>query len=81
MKEYLFYCSGIVWTSYHFGGDATGRTEAKRLIAFDATNLQELWRDDRNIRFSKFTPPTIANEKVFLATFGDTVLVYGLLGQ
>lgn len=33
--------------------------------------------DDR-VLFSKFTPPTIADGKVFLATFSNQLLVYGL---
>jgi uncharacterized protein with LGFP repeats len=48
-----------------------------RLVAFDATTLRELWRDDDDIAFSVFTPPTVANGKVFRATFADELIVYG----
>jgi hypothetical protein len=47
------------------------------LVAFDATNLHELWRDDDDIGFSKFTPPTIAGGKVFRPTFANKLAVYG----
>jgi hypothetical protein len=47
------------------------------LIAFDATTLKELWRDDDDIAFSKFTPPTIAGGKVFRPTFANKLVVYG----
>jgi hypothetical protein len=48
------------------------------LVAFDALTLHELWRDDDNIGFSKFTSPTIAGGKVFRPTFANKLIVYGL---
>jgi hypothetical protein len=46
--------------------------------AFDAETLgQPLYRA-RIDRYSKFTPPTIANGRVFLATSNNEVKVYGL---
>jgi uncharacterized protein with LGFP repeats len=47
------------------------------LVAFDAANLHELWRDDDDIGFAKFTPPTIAGGKVFRPTFANKLIVYG----
>src|SRR5213076_3379710 len=52
---------------------------------YDADNLQnELWnsytardRDDFG-NYAKFTPPTIANGKVYVPTFSNRVSVYGL---
>jgi outer membrane protein assembly factor BamB len=69
---------GIVWTAFHPLADATGSTQPGRLVAFDAATLRELWRDDGGFKFSKFTPPTIADGKVFLATFGNSIVIYGL---
>ena len=55
------------------------------LRAFDATNLNtELWDSKQNAarddvgNYAKFAPPTIANGKVYLATFSNRLLVYGL---
>src|SRR5207302_4290180 len=56
------------------------------LDAFDASNVAiELWNNKQNAarddfgNFAKFCPPTIANGKVYLATFSNQVIVYGLL--
>lgn len=49
-----------------------------RMVAFDALTLNELWRDDDNIGFAKFMPPTVAGGKVFRVTFADKLIVYGL---
>ena len=48
-----------------------------RLVAFDALTLHELWRDDDDIAFAKFNPPTVAGGKVFRPTFADKLVVYG----
>ena len=66
--------TGILWVS-----------EPNILHAFDASNLQsELWnsgmnptRDDLG-EAAKFCPPTIANGKVYMATFSGYLAVYGL---
>src|SRR5205085_6765727 len=58
------------------------------LHAYDATNVaNELWnsyqnqpRDDFGY-YAKFNPPTIANGKVYVPTFSNTLVVYGLLNQ
>lgn len=61
---------GVVWVSVH-KEDATNRIHPGRLVALDATNLNELWRDDDVPFFAKFNPPTVADGKVFLATFAQ----------
>jgi hypothetical protein len=78
--------SGIVWASASFSGVATGAVVPGILRAFDATNLtNELWDSKQNAarddvgNYAKFSPPTIANGKVYLATFSNQLLVYGLL--
>jgi len=53
------------------------------LRAFEADALELLWSRDRdepadNLDFAKNVPPTIANGKVYLATFSDRLNVYGL---
>ena len=77
--------SGIVWASAPLGGDANQNTVSGILRAFDAGNLsQELWNSQQNPArdsvgsYAKFSPPTIANGKVYLATFSGQLLAYGL---
>ncbi|WP_373527258.1 Calx-beta domain-containing protein, partial [Nostoc sp.] len=76
--------TGILWTSSPFDKDANNQTVSGILRAFDATTMTELWnskedasRDDVG-KFGKFTPPTIANGKVYLSTFSSELAVYGL---
>lgn len=68
---------GIVWALVP-KFDGQWRNVPGSLVAFDALTLHELWRDDDNIGFSKFTSPTIAGGKVFRPTFGNKLVVYGL---
>ncbi|MBA3868876.1 MAG: hypothetical protein H0X30_06960 [Anaerolineae bacterium] len=77
--------TGILWVTYAPDADqnAFGRGE---LVAFDATNLKRiLWYSDQNKErdtlgvLSKFASPTIANGKVYVPTFSDELVVYGLL--
>jgi hypothetical protein len=55
------------------------------LRAFDANDItKELWNSNNNPgdyvpSFAKFCSPTIANGRVYLATFSGQVLVYGLI--
>ncbi|MGN6601185.1 MAG: hypothetical protein ACTHK8_01975 [Ginsengibacter sp.] len=76
--------SGIVWASYPFTGNANQLTQPGILRAFDAEDVtKELWNnhlnpDDDAGNFAKFCSPTIANGKVYLATFSNQLVVYGL---
>ena len=78
--------TGIVWGSGAFSANANRNTVAGILRAFDATDLtKELWDSKQNAarddvgNYAKFSPPTIANGKVYLATFSNQLVVYGLL--
>jgi len=78
--------TGIVWASHPYSGDANVGTVAGILRAFDASNVAvELWNSKRNSarddvgNFAKFCPPVVANGKVYLATFSNQLVVYGLL--
>ncbi len=78
--------TGIVWASVSYSGDSNQQTVPGILRAFDATNLTtELWDSKQNVarddvgNYAKFAPPTVANGKVYLATFSNQLLVYGLL--
>jgi hypothetical protein len=83
---------GILWASIHWTGDSMHESRPGILHAYNAADLShELWnshgnrkRDDCN-NYSKMAPPTIANGKVYLASFGTEnvgsgqMCVYGLL--
>ena len=85
--------NGILWTSLP-ARDAQWTNEAGLLYAFDASTLEELWSDPpledgsgpvrspsrrpENALFAKFTPPTIADGKVYRATYSNQLIVYGL---
>ena len=74
---------GIVWAAMPLADDAFVDTVQGVLRAFDANTLELLWSSDtaepdEQFDFAKYVPPTIANGKVYLATFSNRVNVYGL---
>ena len=83
---------GILWAAIHASGDSWHESRPGILHAYDADDIaHELWnslqnptRDDCN-NYAKTAAPTIANGKVFLASFGTRnagsgqLCVYGLL--
>jgi PA14 domain/K319L-like, PKD domain len=79
--------SGILWATLSRAGDANHAPQPGILRAYDAGNVtRELWNSQQNAtrdtlgNFSKFSPPTIANGKVYVATLSNTLVVYGLIG-
>ena len=77
--------SGILWASHQLNGDANHVTLPGILHAYNAQNVsQELWNSEKISSrdtvggFAKFVPPTVANGKVYLATFSGKLDVYGL---
>jgi hypothetical protein len=77
--------TGILWASYAFSGDAEHAVSPGILRAFDANDItKELWNNRQNIsrdgagNYAKFSSPTIANGHVYLPTFSNHVVVYGL---
>lgn len=76
--------TGILWANANFDGDANQTTVHGILHAFDATTMKELWNSKMNAYddygyFAKFCPPTVANGKVYMATFGNQLFVYSLI--
>lgn len=79
--------NGILWASCVYTGDGVHDIVPGILRAYDANNLgTELWdshmnqtRDDSG-NLAKYTPPTIANGKVYMSSFSGVVNVYGILG-
>jgi uncharacterized repeat protein (TIGR03806 family) len=77
--------SGILWAVHQMNGDANHNILPGILHAYDAQNVsRELWNSqqissrDGMGNFAKFVPPTVANGKVYLATFSGQLDVYGL---
>ncbi len=77
--------TGIVWAALPYSGDANLAIVPGVLRAYNASNVTvELWNSKQNTarddlgNFAKYTPPTIANGKVYLATFSNQLVVYGL---
>jgi len=77
--------TAILWASYPFTGDAEHDVTIGILRAFDATDVtRELWNNRQNLSrdgagmYAKFASPTIANGRVYLPTFSNQVVVYGL---
>jgi hypothetical protein len=76
--------SGVLWAVSSDAGSADHNMRSGVLRAFDADTLALLWdsitfsKDDIGL-FSKFTPVTVANGKVYAASFSKKVVAYGLL--
>jgi Domain of unknown function (DUF4082) len=80
--------TGIVWATHSTAGSAETVAQPGELHAYDASNITtEIWnslqnpaRDDLGL-YGKFTPPSIANGKVYVATFSGWLNVYGLVSS
>ncbi len=81
--------TGVLWANVVTSGDPQDAPPSLAgLYAFDANNVaHELWdstmnsaRDNLGL-YAKFVPPLVANGKVYMATWGDEVVVYGLLAS
>ncbi len=78
--------SGVVWVTHNLVGDANQAVRPGILRAYNAQNVtNELWNSemlsarDTVGNLAKFVPPTVANGKVYVATFSNRLNVYGLL--
>lgn len=77
--------SAIIWAVHQVGGDANQQVLPGILHAYSAQNVgvelwnseQLSWRDTVG-KFAKFVSPTVANGKVYMATFANRLNVYGL---
>lgn len=76
--------SGIVWAVVNTTADANQAVVPGTLHAYNAQNVSsELWNSDMVPNDSlgnlaKFVAPTVANGKVYMATFSQRVNIYGL---
>ena len=76
--------TGILW-ALTTDDNAEGQTIPGILRAFDASDLtHELWNSEMNPtrdrlgNLAKFAVPTVANGQVFVPTFSNELVVYGL---
>jgi hypothetical protein len=76
--------SGILWVNMPFNDNANHKVVRGILRAFDANDVSkgEIWdsestgRDNDHLgQFAKFCPPTVANGKVYVATFQQEVVL------
>jgi hypothetical protein len=77
--------TAIIWAVHQVGGDANQQVLPGILHAYSAQNVgTELWNSEQLSsrdtvgKFAKFVPPTVANGKVYMATFASRLNVYGL---
>ena len=78
--------TGIVWANLPWTGDANQAVVPGVLRAFDATDMtKELWNSHQSVarddfgNYAKYCPPVITNGKVYMATFSNQVVAYGIL--
>lgn len=76
--------TAILWVSQSANGNANQSMRLGILRAFSASDVtRELWNSSQRIcdtpgNYAKFNCPTISNGKVYLATFSNSLEVYGL---
>ncbi len=79
--------TAVLWESHHIseGKDNSEQSQKGILQAFDASDVShELWnsnwegqRDSIGL-YAKYVPPTVANGKVYMSSFSDYIVVYGM---
>jgi hypothetical protein len=81
--------TGIIWGVYPTQGNANSEVVHGALVAYDATTvlnggrLKQLFHSDTNPannlgNFAKYSTPVVANGKVYVGTFSNKVVQYGL---
>jgi hypothetical protein len=80
--------TGVVWGVHPVQGDANSAVVHGALVAYDATavakgKLKQLFHSDANPannmgNFAKYSTPVVANGKVYVGTFSNKVVQYGL---
>jgi hypothetical protein len=74
---------GVVWASSTTGEFAGSAIVPGTLRAYDAVTLADLWNSQTNPtdalgNWAKFVPPVVANGKVYMVSFSDSIVVYGI---
>lgn len=82
--------TGVVWGVYPTQGNANSAVVPGALVAYNATTvlnggkLKQLFHSDANPankmgNFAKYSTPVVANGRVYVGTFSNKVVQYGLL--
>ena len=77
-------CSTLeIWAASTIDDFAGSHIVPGILRAYDATTLADLWNSeaipaDSLGNWAKFVPPVIANGKVYVASFSNSIVVYGV---
>jgi hypothetical protein len=79
--------TAILWATHPTRENAMNKTVAGTLRAYNGRDLRrELWTSDMDAfgadrlgGLAKFSPPVVANGKVYVGTFSRELVVYGLL--
>ena len=78
--------TGVIWAMSTLGPSANQAVRPGIIRAFDASNVsRELWNSEQNAdrdefgNLAKFSYPTVSGGHVFVPTFSNQVVVYGLL--
>ena len=80
--------TGVIWGVYPTQGNANSNVVHGALVAYDAVvvnngKMKQLFHSDANPandmgNFAKYATPVVANGKVYVATFSNKVVQYGL---
>jgi hypothetical protein len=80
--------TGVVWGVYPVAGNANSNVVHGALVAYDATvvvngKMKQLFHSDAKAandmgNFAKYSTPVVANGKVYVGTFSNKVVQYGL---
>lgn len=81
--------TGVVWGAYPIQGDANSKVVPGALVAYDATKLvngtqlKQIFHSEAKAankmgNFAKYSTPVVANGKVYVGTFSNKVVQYGL---
>lgn len=80
--------TGVVWGTYPVNGNANSNVVPGALVAYDATKvkngkLRQLFQSEQNPansmgNFAKYSTPVVANGRVYVGTFSNKVVQYGL---
>jgi len=76
--------TAIVWATTPVSGNAYKSTVPGMLRAYNAMTLKEIWNSQMTAfddygNLAKFNPPIVINSKVYVPTFSNQLVVYGLL--
>jgi outer membrane protein assembly factor BamB len=79
--------TAIVWGTITNGTSADHGNTGGSIYAYNAETLELLWSSQQNAKrdrlgtLMKFVVPIVANGKIYIPSYDNSVNVYGLLGR